>query len=159
MAQGANPAVYPGRSKLYKPIVIMFLRRGFSSTLMLLLREIIVPLCDFIRSPGCFKRWSLRRLGATSRADSVPRGPMNKKQREIIMRLCQPWPGVGVLLFHWQPGERERKIEWERGGEEHKCVMVEGATMAICHSGAVIASSRPCFCHSGPVVASSKPEH
>ena len=91
VAKGANPAVYLGqylkqRSKLYKPIVIMLLRREFWSTLMLLLWEIIVPLCDFIRSPGCFKRCSLWRLKATSLADSIPRGRMNKKG-EIIMRL------------------------------------------------------------------------
>lgn len=91
VAKGSNPPVYLGqylkqRSKLYKPIVIMPLRREFWSTLMLLLWEIIVPLCDFIRSPGCFKRCSLWRLKATSLADSVPRGRMNKKG-EIIMRL------------------------------------------------------------------------
>lgn len=91
VAKGSNPAVYLGqylkqRSKLYKPIVIMLLRREFWSTLMLFLWEIIVPLCDFIRSPGCFKRCSLWRLKATSLADRIPRGPMNKK-REIIMRL------------------------------------------------------------------------
>lgn len=91
VAKGANPAVYLGqylkqRSKLYKPIVIMLLQREFWSTLMLLLWEIIVPLCDFIRSPGCFKRCSLWRLKATSLADSIPRGRMNKKG-EIIMRL------------------------------------------------------------------------
>ena len=91
VAKGANPAVYLGqylkqRSKLYKPIVIMPLRREFWSTLMLLLWEIIVALCDFIRSPSCFKRCSLWRLKATSLADSIPRGRMNKKG-EIIMRL------------------------------------------------------------------------
>lgn len=88
VAKGANPAVYLGqylkqRSKLYKPIVIMLLWREFWSTLILLLWEIIVPLCDFIRSPGCFKRCSLWRLKATSLADSIPRGWMNKKKERL----------------------------------------------------------------------------
>lgn len=147
VAKGANPAVYLGqylkqRSKLYKPIVIMLLRREFWSTLMLLLWEIIVPLCDFIRSPGCFKRCSLWRLKATSLADSIPRGWMNKKKRRDYNEIELAMTRIGLFIIPLA-GEGERASERRRegaGGTERdkadrkKCV-VAGPALAICHEG------------------------
>lgn len=68
-----------------------------------------MPLCDFIRSPGCFKRCSLWRLKATSPADSIPRGRMNKKgdYNEIELAMTR----IGLFII---PLAQERGREGER---------------------------------------------
>lgn len=72
---------------------------------MLCLWEIIVPPCDFIRSPGCFKRCSLWRLKVTSLADSVPRGHPSQKRRSGYNEIELAMARIGLFII---PSDEER---------------------------------------------------